>query len=173
MVKFFQKYGIKHHMSTPRYPQGNRRAEASNKIILDYLKKTLANKKGKWPNELLRCLWAYRTTKRRATGDTPFSLVFGSEAIIHPNVIKSSITALLLSIEQNSKEIAISLDLTEEKREQAITLIAAYPQQLISNYNKRAKIRKFHPEDLVLSLHHCLQRKLQKDGSHLGRSVQN
>ncbi|KAM1680318.1 hypothetical protein COP1_037765 [Malus domestica] len=64
LAKFFQKYGIKQHMSTPRYPQGNGQAEASNKTILNCLKKSLAYKKGKWPDELPGCLWAYRTTKR-------------------------------------------------------------------------------------------------------------
>ncbi|KAM2694196.1 hypothetical protein EV2_008288 [Malus domestica] len=138
LAKFFQKYGIKQHMSTPRYPQGNRRAETSNKMILDYLKKTPTNKKGKWPDELPRCLWAYRTTKRQATGETQFSLAFGSEVIIHPNVIKASIIVLLQSIEQKSKEMATSLDMAEEKREQSITHIAAYQQQLLSSYNKKA-----------------------------------
>ncbi|KAM1569069.1 hypothetical protein ACFX10_034234 [Malus domestica] len=137
-------------MSTPRYHQGNGQAEASNKTILDCLKKSLTNKKGKWPDELPGCLWAYRTTKRRATGETPFSLAFGSEAIIPPNIIVPSINTLLPNIEQNSKERATDLDLVEEKREQTITHIAAYQQQLLSNYNKRAKIWKFQPGDLVL-----------------------
>ncbi|XP_070667872.1 uncharacterized protein [Malus domestica] len=110
-------------------------------MILDCLKKSLTNKKGKWLDELHRYLWAYHTTKRRATSETHFSLVFGSEGIIHPNVIKLSITALLLSIEQNSKEMDTSLNLAEEKREQTITPITAYQQQLFSSYNKRAKIR--------------------------------
>jgi hypothetical protein len=39
--------------------------------------------------------------------------------------------------------MATSLGLAEDKREQTITCIAAYQQQLISNYNKRAKIRQF------------------------------
>ncbi|KAM1764361.1 hypothetical protein ACFX11_003622 [Malus domestica] len=56
LAKFFKKYGIKRHMSTPRYPQGNGRAKASNKMILDCLKKSLTNKKGKWPDELPKCL---------------------------------------------------------------------------------------------------------------------
>ncbi|KAM0966784.1 hypothetical protein ACFX2J_022300 [Malus domestica] len=60
---FFQKYGIKQHLSTPRYPQGNGLAEASNKMILDCLMKSLFNKKGKWLDELLGYLWAYRITK--------------------------------------------------------------------------------------------------------------
>ena len=36
-------------------------AEASNKMILDCLKKSLSDKKGKWLDELPECLWAYRT----------------------------------------------------------------------------------------------------------------
>lgn len=52
LARFFEKYGIRQHMSTPRYPQGNRQAEASNKTIIECLKKALSNKKGKWPDEL-------------------------------------------------------------------------------------------------------------------------
>ncbi|KAM2570361.1 hypothetical protein TB2_010341 [Malus domestica] len=128
----------------------NEQDEASNKTILDCLKKSLIDKKGKWPDELPRCLWAYRTTKRRATGETHFFLAFGSKAIIHPNIIVPSINTLLPSIEQNSEEMATNLDLAEERREQTITRIAVYQQQLISSYNKRAKIRQFQPGDLVL-----------------------
>ncbi|XP_068323251.1 uncharacterized protein [Pyrus communis] len=117
LMKFFQKFGIKQYMSTPRYPQGNGQAESSNKTILDCFKKSLTDKKGKWPDKLPRCLWAYRTTKRQATGETSFSLAFGSKAIIHPNIIVPSISTLLPSIEQNSKEMTTSLDLAEEKRE--------------------------------------------------------
>ncbi|XP_070669012.1 uncharacterized protein [Malus domestica] len=122
----------------------------SKKMILDCLKKSLTNNKEKWPDKLPICLWAYCTTKRRATGETPFFLAFGSEAIIHPNVIKPSITALLPSIEQNGKEMVTSLDLVEEKPEQTSTRIAAYQHQLLSSYNKRAKIQQFQLGDLVL-----------------------
>ena len=105
---------------------------------------------GKMARRTPRMSMAYRTTKRRATSETPFSLAFGSEAIIPPNIIMPSISTLLPSIEQNSKEMATSLDLAEEKREQTITRIAAYQQQLLSSYNKRAKIRAVPTEDLVL-----------------------
>ncbi|KAM2441194.1 hypothetical protein PS1_022432 [Malus domestica] len=120
-------------MSMPRYPQNNGQVETSNKMIFDCLKKSLTNKKEKWSDELPGCLWVYHTTKRRATGETHFSLAFGSKAIIHPNVIK-----------QNSKEMFTILDLAEKKREQTIiTRITTYQQQLISSYNKRAKIWQF------------------------------
>ncbi|KAM1825093.1 hypothetical protein ACFX13_024625 [Malus domestica] len=50
----------------------------------------------------------------------------------------------------NRKEMATSLNLAEEKCKQTITRIAAYQQQFLSSYNKRAKIRQFQPGVLVL-----------------------
>ncbi|CAL2254387.1 unnamed protein product [Prunus armeniaca] len=142
---FFKKYGIKQHLSTPRYPQGNGQAVASNKIILDCLKKRLEGAEGKWVDELPGVLWAYRTTKRRSTGETKFSLAYGTEAIIPPHIIVPSI-----GIEQNSEQMRLNLDLLEGEREKAIVRVASYQQQLKSYYDKRAKIRQFQPDDLVL-----------------------
>ncbi|KAM1545501.1 hypothetical protein ACFX10_045837 [Malus domestica] len=50
----------------------------------------------------------------------------------------------------NRKEMATRLNLAEEIREQIITLIAAYQHQLLSSYNKMAKIQQFQPGDLVI-----------------------
>ena len=38
--------------------------------------------KGIWPEELPSVLWAYRTTARTPTGETPFRLTYGNEAVI-------------------------------------------------------------------------------------------
>ncbi|KAI5313614.1 hypothetical protein L3X38_042790 [Prunus dulcis] len=46
IIAFFGKYKIKQHLSTPRYPQGKGQAEASNKVILDCLKKRLEGVEG-------------------------------------------------------------------------------------------------------------------------------
>ena len=68
--------------STPRYPQGNGQAEAANKTMLSNLKKRLGTYKRGWYDELQPVLWAYRTTPRIANGETPFSLVYGMEAVV-------------------------------------------------------------------------------------------
>ncbi|XP_070662336.1 uncharacterized protein [Malus domestica] len=121
------------------------KAEASNKTIIDCLKKSLLDNKGKWTDELPGVLWAYHTTKRCATGETPFSLAYSSEAIIYPNIMVPSISIVLQNLKQNEKEMATNLNLTEENGVKVITRIAAYQQQLFSSYNKRAKIRQFQP----------------------------
>ncbi|KAI5311615.1 hypothetical protein L3X38_040788 [Prunus dulcis] len=67
-------------------------AEASNKVILNCLKKRLEGAEGKWVDELPGVLWAYRTTKRRSTGETSFSLAYGTEAIIPLHITVHSIS---------------------------------------------------------------------------------
>ena len=77
-----QKLKIKNLYSTPRYPQSNCLAKASNKTLLIALKKRLDSAKGKWVNELPGVLWAYRTISRKSTDISPFSITYGMEAII-------------------------------------------------------------------------------------------
>ena len=80
------KLKIKYLYSTPRYPQSNNQAEASNKTLLMALKKQLDAAKGKWVDELPGVLWAYRTTAHRPTGISPFTLPYGMEAIISTKI---------------------------------------------------------------------------------------
>ena len=78
--------GIRNRYSTPVYPQSNGQVEATNKAIVNGLKKRLYSAKGKWAEELPSVLWAYRTTPRRSTGETPFSLTYEAEAMIPAEV---------------------------------------------------------------------------------------
>ena len=84
--KAFRRYccelGITNKYSTPAYPQGNEQAKTSNKVIVNGLKKRLDDVKGRWVEELPHVLWAYRTTPRRSTGETPFAMTYGAEAVI-------------------------------------------------------------------------------------------
>lgn len=46
------------------------------------LKKMLESYKAKWVEELHVVLWAYRATPHNATKETPYSLAYGTEAIV-------------------------------------------------------------------------------------------
>ncbi|GLJ43441.1 hypothetical protein SUGI_0902990 [Cryptomeria japonica] len=76
------RFHISHCFSTPYYPQGNGQGEASNKTILKILKKTVDDAGRNWHIQLKLALWAYRTSVRTPTGATPYSLVYGAEAIL-------------------------------------------------------------------------------------------
>ena len=82
---------ITNRYSSPAYPQSNGKAKAPNKTIVNGLKKRLEGVKGNWVEELLNILWAYRTTPRRSMGETPFSMTYGTKAVIPIEVSLSSI----------------------------------------------------------------------------------
>ena len=79
---FCSELNIQNLYSIPRYPQSNGQAEATNKTLITALKKRLEQAKRKWVKELPGVLWAYRTTPRRPTGNTPFALAYGMDAVI-------------------------------------------------------------------------------------------
>ena len=87
--------------------------EASNKTLLMALKKRLHSSRGKWVDELLGVLWAYRTTSRKPTGVSPFTLTYGMEAIIPTKIGMPTLRAEVPRT-TNSKAISKDLDMADE-----------------------------------------------------------
>ncbi|GKC11286.1 hypothetical protein Tco_1008068, partial [Tanacetum coccineum] len=54
-----------------------------------------------------------------STGDTPFSLVYGTEAVIPAEIGMPTIHTAEVNIATNDDERRIDLDILEERREQA------------------------------------------------------
>ena len=94
------------------------------------LKKRLDDAKGRLVDELPHVLWTYRTTPRRSTGETPFSLTYGTEAVI---LIESGFLTLRtdqFSVEENDLLLSTNLKLVKERREMATVKVAHYQQRL-------------------------------------------
>lgn len=67
--------------STSYYPQGTGLVESSNKSLIRIIKKLLEDNKKKWDSKLKYALWTDRVTIKRSTGNSPFKLVYGTEAM--------------------------------------------------------------------------------------------
>ena len=152
--KVFRKYcsdlGIKNRYFTPAYLQGNGQAEAVNKVIMNGLKRRLDDAKGRWVEELPHILWTYRTTPRKSTRKTPFSMTYGVEAVIplengFPTMRTSTFTS-----DGNDELLKKNLDLIEERRENAMVQLAYYQHKLKQDYDMNVKLRPLAPRDLVL-----------------------
>ena len=100
--------------------------------------------------ELTHVLWMYRTTPRRSTGDTSFSLTYGAEVVIplETGFPMSRISSFNPS--DNDVQLIKSLDLIEDKRENAMVQLAYYQQKLKQGYDVNVKLRPLTPGDLVL-----------------------
>ncbi|XP_075085101.1 uncharacterized protein LOC142168332 [Nicotiana tabacum] len=119
----------------------NGQAESTNKIIINNLKKRLEKSKGNWPEEFPGVLWAYRTTTKTAMGETPFSLVYGSEALIPVEIGEPSTRFTLATEESNDEELRTNLDLLEQRREAALIRMEAQKQIIERYYNRKAHLR--------------------------------
>ena len=95
-------------------------------MILDGIKKKLEEAKGKWVEELPSVLWTHRTTHRRLTGETPFALAYGVEAVISLEVGLSTIRTTEFNAEQNENNLRKDLNLIEERRDIAAIRLASY-----------------------------------------------
>ena len=130
----FRRYcfelGIANRYSTLAYPQGNEQAKTSNKVIVNGLKKRLDNAKGRWVDEVPHVLWAYRTTLRRLTGETPFTMTYRVEVVIPLEANFLTLRTNSFTTSGNDELLGESLDMIEERREKAMIHLAYYHQKL-------------------------------------------
>ncbi|KAL0404559.1 UNVERIFIED_CONTAM: hypothetical protein Sradi_2096700 [Sesamum radiatum] len=140
---------IKQRFTTVAHPQANGQVEVTN-ISVQGIKRRLERVGENWAEELTSVMWAYRTTPRGSTGESPFSLVYGTEAIIPAELGIPSHRVMNFSEECNENLLRENLDLIKELRKKVFLRIQRYKNIMINSYNKRVKSRSFQVGDLVL-----------------------
>ncbi|XP_075483761.1 uncharacterized protein LOC142523912 [Primulina tabacum] len=152
MKEFAEDYGIKLRNSSPHYPQSNGQAEASNKILIKILQKMRKENPRDWPRLLPEILWAYRTSKRSATGVSPFSLTFGHDAVLPLEIMVPSMRVARqneLSLENYNEAMIMELEELDELRIQAYNAMLLQKQKVARIYNKRVNKKSFHEGEIV------------------------
>ncbi|XP_074290601.1 uncharacterized protein LOC141617317 [Silene latifolia] len=91
-----------------------------------------------------------KSTPKVVTGQTPFSLVYGAEAIIPSEVQVLTHGYANATEERNQVEMASSLDTIDEPRTSAQIRMTAYKQTAARSYNKNLRLRTLQVGDLVL-----------------------
>ncbi|KAL0320077.1 UNVERIFIED_CONTAM: hypothetical protein Sradi_5269200 [Sesamum radiatum] len=109
---------------------------------------------------------------RIATGETPFYLVYGSEAIIPVEIGAESAKVKLYDQAKNAEQREADMIFLQEKRELAYAKLLRYKKQAEKRYNKKVKPITFQVGDLVFEEVRSLQ-TCWETGFELGRSFQN
>jgi hypothetical protein len=146
------------------HPRSNGQVERANVEILrglktctyDCLKKHGAN----WVSELPSVLWGNRTTPSRATGETPFFLVYRAEACLPPEIIMGSPWVQAFDESMQEKLRREDVDFIDERRWQAAIRNARYNQALMRYHQRFVHSRELRVGDLVL------RRVLNREGLH-------
>ncbi|KAL2249888.1 UNVERIFIED_CONTAM: hypothetical protein Sindi_2462500 [Sesamum indicum] len=140
ITSWLKELKIQQNFTSVAHPQANGQTEVTDRTILQHLKARIKSK-GSWDEELPGVLWAYRTTPRSSTGESPFCLVYGSEAVTR---------IANYDPEANDQARAFDLTMVEEKRDAAYAKILHHEGLMMRHYNKRLRPREFQVGDLVL-----------------------
>ncbi|KAG9458357.1 hypothetical protein H6P81_002865 [Aristolochia fimbriata] len=166
MDNFFEKFDIRQSTSTAYNPAANGLAEAFNKTLCKILKKAIAGNKKDWHERLGEALWAYRITFRTPTESTPYSLVYGVEAVLRLEIQIPSLRVALregFTEEENIRLCLQELESLDEKRLEAQQRLECYQARLTRAFNKKVKFRSFQKGDLVLAVRRPIM-AISKDG---------
>ncbi|XP_070005329.1 uncharacterized protein [Nicotiana sylvestris] len=115
---------------------------------------------------------AYRTTHRMPTQATPYSLVYGVEAVLP---LERQIPSLRLAIQdeitdkENARLQLAELEALDEKRLEAQQSLECYQARLFRAFNKRVCPRSFQVGDQVLAV----RRPIITSHKPVGSSLQN
>ncbi|XP_077251934.1 uncharacterized protein LOC143891185 [Tasmannia lanceolata] len=148
--KFCSDLKIEQRFTSVAHPQTNGQTEVTNRILLQGIKKRFDDKDGRWADELYHVLWAYRSTPRTPTSESPFNLSFGTEAVIPVDVGTPSPRVTNFSEQLNGDGLRANLDLLEEVREESRIRVAAYKQKVSNYHDSKVRPSEFRAGDLVL-----------------------
>ncbi|XP_075633452.1 uncharacterized protein LOC142605893 [Castanea sativa] len=119
-----------------------------NQSLLKIINTWLEGAKGIWPDELPIVLWAYKTTTRTPTGETPFRLAYGSEALILAKVGLISYHVENYDESKNDEALRLQLDFVDEVRAAAAQRLARYQDMMAKHYNSKVRHKDFQESSL-------------------------
>ncbi|XP_026410482.1 uncharacterized protein LOC113305681 [Papaver somniferum] len=159
VIYLLRQYNVRLHMSTPYYPQGNGQAEESNKTLIRILSRTVEDHHREWNEQLPLAVWAYKISKLSSTGASPYSTVYGEDAILPAEI---AIPSARVAVPSHTTPYEVSrfahLDTIEERRARAERFAEAYRKRTSNYYNQNVKERRFEVDDLVLKIASHVQR---------------
>jgi len=155
--KLCTEVGIKQVFASIEHPQTNGQVESGNRVLLRGLKRRLEKAKGTWPEEVPRIVWAYHTTPQSTTGETPFILVYRSDAMILVEIQESSQHFQCFVAEESNEERKVNLDLLDKVREEARIKVEAVKRRVEHKHSSKLRPRQFQVVDLVMQKAHPYQ----------------
>jgi transposase InsO family protein len=77
-----EEFAVHHQKITPYHPKENGTVDSFNKILETTLTKIFIVNRDDWDLRVPTVLWAYRTTCKKLTMQTPFKLVYGLKVVV-------------------------------------------------------------------------------------------
>ncbi|GJS06955.1 reverse transcriptase domain-containing protein [Tanacetum coccineum] len=172
----FYKWGIDIAGPFPKGPgkrfalvrdsQSNGLVERANRSLGEGIKARLGEGNKNWLEELPRVLWAHRTMIKSSNDDTPFSLTYGTEAVIPAEIEMPTYRTAIVDAMHNDEEQRLNLDLLEKRRERA----AIREAKAKSNMTRKLGPKLEGPYEVTKALRDGAYKLRSTDGAVLPRT---
>nr|GFB44213.1 reverse transcriptase domain-containing protein [Tanacetum cinerariifolium] len=139
------KLNFTQRFASVKHPQSNGLVERANRSLREGIKARLGQGNKNWVEELPHVLWAHRTIIKSSHGDTPFSLTYGTEVVIPAEIRMPTYRTAAVDVVNNDKELHLTLDLLEERRECTAVCEARAKSKMMKYYNARVRGVSFKP----------------------------
>ncbi|GJR18230.1 reverse transcriptase domain-containing protein [Tanacetum coccineum] len=159
-----EKLCIRQCFASVKHLQANGLVERENRSLGEGITARLDERSKDWIGELSHVLWAHRTMIKSSNGETPFSLTYGTEAVIPAEIGMPTLQTAKVDLTKNDEALEINLYLIEEKREQAAIQEAKSKVKMEKYYNFKVRSISFGPGDMV---YHSNDASHAKDGGKL------
>ncbi|XP_039778316.1 uncharacterized protein LOC120645600 [Panicum virgatum] len=151
---FYQESCIDVYYVSVAHPRCNSQVERTNGLILQGLKAKIFDPIEKygslWIQELPRVVWGRHTQRSRASGYSPFFMVYGSEAMLPMDIAFCAPHTQNYDEGEAETTRRTDLDSAKEHRLTAALQHARYEQQLHRYHDKNVQQRDFNIGYLVL-----------------------
>ena len=154
----YEILGIKGKKTTPYNPEGNGLVERVNRTIGTMLRTAEGEVKLNWSDYLPAVAMAYRSSKHKSTGRSPFELNNGRQMMLPMNLTKDSVRYSMdkeyfLELERYLNEIqGVAIETLKKDRQQRNDKLSRFRSPLVLemgdlvwyHYEEKSGARKFH-----------------------------
>ncbi|GKD29484.1 reverse transcriptase domain-containing protein [Tanacetum coccineum] len=134
-----EKLNIKQRFASVKHPQTNGQVERANRSLREG-KARLGEDNKNLVEEVLHVLWAHRTMIKTSNGDTPFSLTYGTEAMIPVKIGMPSLRCAEINQAENDEGLLLNLDILKEREEKAAIRDFVYRSNEASHTKESGKL---------------------------------
>lgn len=138
-------HGIDHRLITPGHPEANGLAERIVKVMKEALRKhVLVHGVSEWPSELPTIEFGYRTTPQRATGFSPYFLIYGRHPT-YPAQVVALLDGETIDVEDPDQMFHLITERSTRLRE---ALPIAYERAIMTQRRDAARFQRVRRRDL-------------------------